>query len=316
MKTRNAVMLMGCMAITAYAELGATRGVTANGYEDCFVLENRDTRVTLCPAVGGRVMEYSFKGKQALPLRNPRDGKPMVSGRFDIGPELTIPRRNILWSGKWTGNITGPLSARLTSPVDPAVGVKLVRDFVLADTGSELKCTQTIVNVAEHAVSYNHWSRTFAMGKGIVLVPLKGNSRYPSRYAMYEDSAVINVRPEDEKIRERDGFLEILAAPRKPKLGMDSTAGWMAYLMPNDLLFVKHFPVYPERVYGEAAALTLSVWYPSDWSVVELEPIGPLEHIDPGASASFTETWQLAEWKFPDKGAQVDLMALSKRFGK
>ena len=79
---------------------------------------------------------------------------------------------------------------------------------------------------------------------------------------MYEDGAIINVKATDDQIRERDGFLEILAPPRKPKLGFDSYAGWLAYVMPNDTLFVKRFPAYPDRVYNEAAGLTLSVWYP------------------------------------------------------
>ena len=79
---------------------------------------------------------------------------------------------------------------------------------------------------------------------------------------MYEDGAVINVKATDDHIRERDGFLEILAPPRKPKLGFDTYAGWLAYVMPNDTLFVKRFPTYPDRVYNEAAGLTLSVWYP------------------------------------------------------
>ena len=62
---------------------------------------------------------------------------------------------------------------------------------------------------------------------------------------------------------ERDGFLEILAPPRKPKLGFDTYAGWLGYALPNDTLFVKRFPTYPDRVYNEAAGLTLSVWYPT-----------------------------------------------------
>src|SRR5207244_3618181 len=76
------------------------------------------------------------------------------------------------------------------------------------------------------------------------------------------DGAVINVRATDDKIRERDGFLEILAPPRKPKLGFDTYAGWLGYVLPNDALLVKRFPAYPDRVYHEAAGLTLSLWHP------------------------------------------------------
>jgi len=80
-------------------------------------------------------------------------------------------------------------------------------------------------------------------------------------------------------------------------------------LMPNDLMFVKQYPVYPDRVYNEVAGLTLSIWYP-DRPMVELEPIGPREKLKPGESASFTETWYLVPQKFPAKGTQVDLKAV------
>jgi hypothetical protein len=140
-------------------------------------------------------------------------------------------------------------------------------------------------------------------------------SRFPSKYAMYEDSAIINVRAKDDRIRERDGFLEILAPPRKPKLGFDTYAGWLGYAMPNDTLFVKRFTAFPNRVYNEAAGLTLSVWCPMG-PQIELEPIGPRERLKPGESASFTEVWWLLSHPFPKKGQQLDLKSLADQVAK
>jgi hypothetical protein len=161
-----------------------------------------------------------------------------------------------------------------------------------------------------------HWGRSFSPGGGICVVPLGDRpSRFPSKYAMYEDGAVINVRPKDDNIRERDGFLEILAPPRKPKLGFDTHAGWLAYVMPNDTVFVKRFRTYPDRVYNEAAGLTLSVWYPTG-PRIELEPIGPRERLKPGESASFTEEWWLLRHPFPKQGQRIDLKALAEQVAK
>ena len=39
----------------------------------------------------------------------------------------------------------------------------------------------------------------------------------------------------------------------------------------------------------------------------ELEPIGPMERILPGESASFTEDWWLVPYKFPIGDGTVDL---------
>ena len=148
------------------------------------------------------------------------------------------------------------------------------------------------------------------------MVPLGDRpSRFPGKYAMYEDGAVINVKATDVNIRERDGFLEILAPPRKPKLGFDTYAGWLAYVMLNDTVFVKRFKTYPDRVYNEAAGLTLSVWYPAGRQI-ELEPIGPRERLKPGESASFTEDWWLLSHSFPKKGQQIDLKALGEQVAK
>jgi hypothetical protein len=78
---------------------------------------------------------------------------------------------------------------------------------------------------------------------------------------------------------------------------------------------VKRFPAYPDRVYNEAAGLTLSVWYPSG-PRIELEPIGPRERLKPGESASFTEEWWLLSHPFPKKGQRLDLPALSGQVAK
>lgn len=305
-------------AITAIqgAESDSAKVVRYLNYDKAIELTNKDTKVVLCPQAGGRVLEYSLDGRNSLYLDEqeaewePGKPGPASAGRFDIGPELVIPRRSVLWAGEWTGEITGPRSARLTSQHDDATGVQLVRDFELDARTSRLMCKQTIMNVSNETKEWCHWSRTFALGEGICVIPLVGNSRFPNKYVMYEDGALINARPVDPNIRLRDGFLEILAAPRRPKLGFDSYAGWMAYAMKNDLLFVKKFKTFPDRVYNEAAGLTISVWYP-EGPRVELEPIGPRETLEPGQVGSFTEEWWLAWSEFPLDDEKLDLDRIS-----
>jgi hypothetical protein len=294
-----------------------------HGYARAIVLTRKNARAVLCPQVGGRVLEFSVDGRDAMFLDDAekkwQPGKPPPSsaGRFDYGPELTTLPHSALWFGEWSGEITGTDSARLTSPRDEAAGIQLVRDFQLAESGSKetttavhLICKQTIHNISREVREVCHWGRSFSPGGGICLIPLGDRpSRFPSRYAMYEDSAIINVRNTDDKIRVRDGFLEILGPPRKPKLGFDATGGWLGYLMPNNTLFVKRFATFPDRIYNEAAGLTLSVWYPVG-DRIELEPIGPRERLAPGESASFVEDWWLFQFPFPAKGQSVDLKAL------
>jgi hypothetical protein len=308
------------IGLSAAALEPGARAVPSHGYAKTIVLTHGDARAVLSPEAGGRVLEFSRGGKDAMWFdageaeRLPGQGERSSAGRFDIGPELTTPRHPALWGGDWTGEITGECSARLTSQPDEATGVQLTREFELSVAVGvpRLDCKQTIRNISDETKEYCHWGRSFSPGGGICVVPLAGKSRFPSKYAMYEDSAIINVRPEDQEIHERDGFLEILAPPRKPKLGFDSQAGWLAYVMPGGGLFVKRFKVEPDRVYSEAAGLTISVWYPAG-ARIELEPIGPRERLAPGETASFTEEWFLLDMPYPRAGQQLDLVRLRTR---
>ena len=300
--------------------MARTPRVEHSGYSGCLALQNDTTRVVLGHHCGGRILEYSCKGQNALflhPSQNGwvhRSGKRPIDpygGRFDIGPELIVPDRPRLYLGRWTPKQTGPRTARMTSPKAKTAGVQLVREFTLHKSSSRLTCKQTIVNVSPKTHYYCHWSRTLARGGGIVLIPLTPNTHLPRNYVMYKPGRLVNFLPDDPNIRTRGGFLEITDTPEYPKLGMDSMAGWFAYLMKSNLLFVKRYPTFPDRVYNDAAGLTISIYYLRK-QMCELEPIGPRETIRPGASAAFTEDWWLLPYPFPENREHVNLKHLAR----
>lgn len=314
-------LLGGCTSALLETATPGAALIDYYGYTDCIALENENTRVILGPHCGGRVLEYAWKGTNSLRL-DPQQagwlyepGKPTIKlegGRFDIGPETVIPSHPNLWLGKWQAQITGPRSARMTSIADPATGVQLIREFKLDKNSSKLTCTQIIKNVSKQTKRYCHWSRTFLPGGGICLIPLSDYSRFPNKYISYQGrSPLINFKPSDPKITVRDGFLEMRPMPRYPKIGTDSYVGWLCYLTKDDMMFVKRFPTYPDRVYNEMTAMTVSVWY-SKRNICELEPIGPMETIVPGKSASFTEQWWLLPYKFPGLEAKIDYNEVTK----
>lgn len=311
------------LANPLHAEEPTTRVFAFHGYTQAIELKLGKTRAVLCPQAGGRVLEFSVDGVDAMYLEEGEKkwqaGKPgsISAGRFDYGPELVVTPHPLAWSGAWKAEIVNP-TAILTSPAEEASGIQVTRKFRLVQHSGTvgLACRQTLTNIGKETREVCHWGRSFSPGGGICVIPLGDRpSRFPSKYAMYEDSAIINVKATDERIRERDGCLEILAPPRKPKLGFDTYAGWLAYVMPNDRVFVKRFSAYPDRIYNEAAGLTLSVWYPTG-PRIELEPIGPRERLKPGDSASFTEVWWLLAHPFPKKGEQIDLKALRAQVEK
>lgn len=315
--------LANCGHSQSESQPGAKSGaqiVSFYGYDDCIRLSNGRVEVVLCPAAGGRVLKYAVHGQNVLYLPPGDEGwvwdessnrGRMNAGRFDIGPEQVVPARPRLWQGRWEGKITGALSAELVSPVDPGPGVRLIRTFELDETTSRLSCTQTIESHSDEPVEYCHWSRTFANGHGTCIIPLSRPMRFSEGYVRYDPPGkMLNMKPSDPHIQRQGDFLIVTDRPKYPKLGFDSYAGWLAYHSPQDLLFVKKFPTYPDRAYNEVAGLTISVWYP-DNDMVELEPIGPKERLEKrGDRASFEEVWFLLEHACPS-GGQVNVQEVA-----
>lgn len=314
------MVFVAALAGPAVADDPPARVVPFHGYTRAVEMTSGPARVVLGPEVGGRVLEFTVGGRTAVMIDDAekawRPGQPPQSsaGRFDYGPELTVTPHPKTWGGEWATDIRGDVVA-LTGPDDPA-GIKVAREFRFIRHGPAvgLAVTQTLTNTSPATKEVCHWGRSFSPGGGVCVVPVGDRpTRFPGGYAMYESGSVINVKNADDKIRLRDGFVEILAPPRKPKLGFDSYAGWLAYAMPGDTLFVKRFKTYPDRVYNEAAGLTISVWYPQAGNRIELEPIGTRERLEPGQSAAFTEEWWVLSHPFPKPGESLDLKALAAR---
>lgn len=303
------------------------RFISQRGYDGCVELSNGSTKVVLDPNLGGRVLSYQLNQVEALyqdPSQNGaiNDGKTKIrhpsGGRFDIGPEFGGFDRDELWLGRWKAEITGSRSARLTSAILSA-GLQLVREFTLDWASSHLRCTQFFYNHGKKPLRTFHWSRTFASGNGILLAPLPRPGRFPRGYGLGGPPGMINFQPkEDENIRIREDILEIVGPPVQAKVVLDVQPGWLAYVSRRGMLFLKRFPVYPDRPYGELAANNASIWYsgecnapawPGSEHVVEIEPIGPLETIAPGAASSFTEEWSLESFPFPEN-RRVNLQVL------
>jgi hypothetical protein len=292
----------------AAKEFAGTKWIDFAGYERCPVLYNKDARVVLGPHCGGRVLEYSWKGKNALHLdpkqhgltvRPPKRNVQPSAGRFDIGPDVA-PAHAVLWSGPWTAEVTGPRRARMTSRVDRGMGLRVVREFALAADSSRLQCTQTLVNVSNEVKRYCYWGRSFSPGGGTCIVPLTRPSRFPGGYAMLAPGSRVLCRAKDPRVKMSRRFAVVADLPRHPEIGFDSYAGWMAYHR-DGMLFVKKFPAYRDRIYSNSmVTFTIVIYYTR--TICELEPFGPEEKLQPGQSASFTVDW----WFTPYAGRARD----------
>jgi hypothetical protein len=290
-----------------------TRTVEFAGYADCLEISNDSTRIVLGPHVGGRLLSYAHDGREALFLDpeqygwtwDPADEASIdpSGGRCDFGPEGQVCDHPALWLGPWELQERSSHCAEMLSPVDDGCPITLKRRFELDKEGSHVRMTQAIRNNGPQAKNVCHWGRTFGRGGGICVLPLTPDRRYD--YIRF-DADGIKRNPEDPNIRVRDGFVELLGPAKADKLGLDTKTDWFAYAEPNDLLFLKRYPVDPDGVYGDVEGMTISLYMPDD-RLCELEPIGPLTRLEEGREIHFTEDWWLIDFPFPTKGSKIDL---------
>lgn len=294
------------------------RLIETHGYKDCIEISNQDTRIVLEPSCGGRILYFEHKEVNLMYIDPEEDGyllesgKPPKSdlspcaGRCDIGPEMGTPPHPSLWLGKWSSVIRDSGTVEMISPEDPETGLQLTRFFSLDQHMTKLKFTQVIRNLSEETKKHFHWSRTYCSGGGIAIAPVNTESRYPDGYLTYGRENILNYRPRPEpNVIVEDGLLQIIGPAREKKFVMDLSEGWLAYLTKNNRMFIKKFPVYPGKIYGEIASNNMSFWYNDDL-MCEVEPMGPLEILEPGQEASFTETWYTIEYPYP---GQIPLKA-------
>lgn len=279
------------------------------------VIGNGRVRVGVDPAHGGRIVEYAAGGKNVLfedpahpgwlyPDNNHWLG--YAGGRFDIGPEEALPEHPILTTGPWTCVRVDDLHLRLESPPDPASGVQLTRDLVLDRQSSRLRITQTMRNITDRTLRRAYWGRSLVNGGGISVTALTANSRFPNGYIQangWPDFQFM-IKPKDPAVTITGGYLVVRGVPQN-KIGLDSHAGWLAYLTPQNQLFYKRFPTFPDRRYADIAGLTMAIWTDKG-RMYELEPLGPEEVLAPGGSAAFTEEWWLLDYPFPAADAPFD----------
>jgi len=279
--------------------------------KDYIRISNEKVQITVDVEVGGRVIQYALNGNNVLFDKTSGNYKYSGpdGGRCDFGPEKIAPPRPETWLGSWELLEKSPNYIKIKSQVAKAAGVQLIREFTLDPNSSQLTFTQNIINVSNSPKRYCHWSRTFGEPNGICLAPLNPNSRFPKGYIVYTADNKLDFMPEGGRNEAvRDGILEISGPPENPKIVTDASEGWLAYITRDHQLFVKKFEIFPDKIYGEMTAATVSLWYSAE-GICEIEPIGPWMWIDPGKSIAFTEHWYLMDFNYPGN-KPVDLMEI------
>lgn len=310
-------------SLRAALPAGVNQG-PALGWTNALSLRDDHGKVmaVVVPDIGGRVVQYSRGGVNAL-LENPdSNGKTLAQfpGGFwvggyqcDFGPGLLgRPERQAVWLGPHDSVAPRDQTVETASPLDLATGLRLLKSFTLdPDTGA-LGVMQRMVNASPNASRHSLHDRTLCPAGGFFLLPLPKQSRHRAGWAVLRltetGSAFDGEQPASPNVAVFGDLLVAQAAGAPGKLGSDTDGGWVAYVR-GRLLFVKHFQTWRGAAYAGAGHTVEFSW---NDQMAALELFSPLTTVQPGQAFDFPELWQLIELKTAVTSFEDARMALKK----
>ena len=301
-------------------------------------IANRFVQVIAVPDIGGRVMAYDLGDHPFLfvdphlagllfsPDDNQGDGS--LAAWKNYGGEKTWPAPQgwatdaewhgppdpVLDSGRYRlmalGSEGSQAAMTMISPPDPRTGIEIRRRFALGPASSRVQVDLSFRNAAERTIRWAIWD----------VVQLAASMELPGGERSHDPSCCVTA-PVNPHSRFARGFNVMFGADDNPqwqvregllraeyqwqigKIGLDSTAGWIAFHQGSrGKAFVARFAYVPEGEYPDGGA-TIECWTVGAGQVanldyadsgiylMETEVLSPMRTIAPGASASFALEW-------------------------
>lgn len=270
------------------------------GQPNCYKLSNGTVEVIVTTDIGPRVIRYGFVGKPNVFAEMPDDvvqtewgnWKPYGGHRFWHAPEVK-PRSYSPDNDPVQIAIEGNGGVRLTQPVEPKTGMQKELLVTLDPTGTAVTVVHRLTNRGVWTVEAAPWGLTIVAGGGTTIIPQEP-------YISHDDY-VLPARPmvlwhytdlTDPRWSIGKKYLRLRTEASlnvAQKVGVANKQGWVGYLN-GGTLFVKRFAYQSGAQYPDEGCNCETF---TKGTFMEVETVGPLAAIDPGASIEHTERWYL-----------------------
>jgi len=289
--------------------------VDFGGWPNCIRLSNGEIELIATTDVGPRIIRLGFVGGQNLfhnyPATLGRTGDAEWNNygghRLWAAPEVfprTYSPDNVPVAHEWDGTT---LTLRNSD----------VGNGLQKETRVTLSSTTPRVEVAHRIINRNPWAIELAPWALSVMAP-GGRAIYPQEDCRPHSDCLVPARPlvlwhftdmSDPRWTWGRKYIQLRqdpAATTKQKLGMLSSKGWAAYLLGGDA-FIKCYPYEPGAKYADMGCNTETY---TDPDMLEVETLGPLTRLEPGAHVDHAESWLVAKVDCGPTDADIDAQIL------
>lgn len=266
-----------------------------------FRLENGDVELDLATDYGPRIMRYARKGGRNVL----GEVSPATQGNdTPFGDKWHIYGGHRLWyapegdprsyypDNKPVRVDVDGRRVRLTQDIEKHTQLEKAIEVELAETGSNVRLLHRITNHGALDVEIAPWALTVMATGGRAIFRHADFVPHPTALAPARPLVLWPfTRMNDPRWAWGDRLFFLRQDPSlttPQKVGFYDDHGWMAYEL-GRLLFVKrHFPAL-----GAHADMGCNVETFTNEAILELETLGPLARIAPGASIEHREEWSL-----------------------
>lgn len=287
------------ISCTARAEVKVEK-VPYMNLPNCYKLSNGTVEAIVTTDVGPRIIRYGFVGGKSMLAEMPDDKvttewgdwKPLGGHRLWHAPEVK-PRSYSPDNDPVKVEVVGTNAIQLTQKVEPNTGIQKEIVVTLDESGSALTVLHRLSNKGVWAVDLAPWGLTIMAGGGVTIIPqepYKSHDDYvlPARPMVmwhYTDLSDIRWTIGKKFIRLRTDASLTFAQ----KVGVMNKQGWAAYLLDGQL-FVKRFPCVEGATYPDNGCNFETF---TKGTFMEVESVGPMAKVEPGASVEHVERWFL-----------------------
>jgi hypothetical protein len=270
------------------------------GLPRCLRLSNGTVEVVVTTDVGPRIVRYAFAGQENVLGEVPEgkvttelgDWRAIGGHRLWHAPEA-MPRTYAPDNGPVRHETLAGGAVRLSQPVESRVGIEKQMTVTLDPSGTRVTVDHRLWNRNLWPVELAPWALTILAGGGTVVLPQEP-------YASHDD-ALLPARPlvlwhytnlADPRFAIGPKYIRLRALasmPEPQKIGVGNKQGWAAYHR-GRTLFLKRTSYREGAAYPDYGSNFETY---TSGSFVEVESLGPVERLEPGASAEHVERWYL-----------------------
>ncbi len=273
--------------------------VPYGGWTECLRLANDHLELLVTTEVGPRVLHLSRPGGSNLfkvwPDQLGKTGGPdwrIYGGhRLWHAPEVrprTYAPDNDPVQVNWDGR-----RLRLTAPVEAGTGIQKELEFTLATNRPAVTVTHRLFNRGPWEIELAPWALSVCQGPGRAVIPQEPAVSHAERLLPVRSMALWGYTDmQDPRYTWGTRFVQMRCDPAQrasQKIGFLNTQGWAAYVRAGEV-FLKRFAFDPQARYADLGC-NLEVYTSGD--MLELETLGPLSRLAPGAGVEHVERWYL-----------------------